>query len=702
MSSTDSTYGGPPAPPPIQNAGPKRPARTTSTAAIASLILGFLGFVLWIFAAIPAIIVALVAMSDIRANRASLRGSGLATIGLLTGLISLFMPFFWMFFFAGLLAVGAPAPVTYDDGQRIAHIRLAGPLFETPMENLPGFYLQSANSLKDLVELIEGAAEDDTVEALLFTNGAQAFGYGQLEELVEAIETFKASGKKVFAHGTALQTGSYTLFSTATHLNVVPTDTVWLAGISLSEFHLKDALGKIGLEADVVQMGTYKSAGEMLTRSGPSDAAHANNTWLIDGLYESLVDLISRSRGMTPERVMDVIDEGPYTSARALEAGLVDSVMYLDQFLDQIRSEYGEDVYIDNYYSPGDAAGPPSLLAEILGQQESAGIQARGEAVAVVYVEGTILQGYGSVSPFGTLGAFSGDLVKLLDRAAAADSVKAVVMRVDSPGGSAVASEEILRAAERLQDKKPLIVSMGSTAASGGYYIACKADAIFADEMTITASIGVIGGKLVTKGLWDELGVNWTVYGRGEHVDIFSGDHRFTDSERDWVRSYMGETYDVFTGHVTQGRGDKLTKPIEDMAGGRVYTGKQALDLGLIDEIGGLGDAIEFAAERAGLDDYDVRVLPEPVPFAQQFMDSLMGIGERPTDLHFEAATVPNRAPSIRSLFDNTQPPLPPAAAVLGLLDAEKGRAAMDALSAIEVIRREGVAVIMPETFVMR
>ena len=146
-----------------------------------------------------------------------------------------------------------------------------------------------------------------------------------------------------------------------------------------------------------------------------------------------------------------------------------------------------------------------------------------------------------------------------------------------------------------------------------------------------------------------------------------------------------------------------MTKAIDEMAGGRVYTGKQALDLGLIDEIGGLHDAIEFAAERAGLEDYDVRVLPEPVPFFQQFMESLTGIGGRPTDLHFEAAAVPNRAPSMHRIFLNAQPPLAaPAAALLDLFDEEGSRAAMNALSAIEVIRREGVAVIMPETFVIR
>ena len=698
MSSTNM-YGGPPAsPPPLGNGGPSEPPRLTSGAAVASLIFGFLGLAFWVFAAVPAVILALVAKSDIRANPSAVRGSGLATTGLILGLAGLFVPFFWLFLFVGLL-FGPSSAGIYDQGQRIAHIHLTGTLLETPTENLSGLYFESGESLKQLVERIEGAAEDDSVEALLFTVGTLGLGMGQLEEIVQAIEAFKTSGKKVFAHGTALQTGSYALFSGVTHLNVVPTDTVWLAGISLSEIHLKDALEKIGLEADVVKMGSHKSAGEMLSRSGPSDAARENTNWLLDGLYESLVDIIAESRGVTTARVIEMIDEGPYTSTRALETGLVDSVMYLDQFLDEIRSEYGEDVYIDNYYTHDNASGSSSFMEELFAQ--SAAGSDPGPAIAIVYVEGAIVQGYSDVSPFGAVGAFSGDLVKLLDGAAADESVKAVVMRVDSPGGSAVASEEILRAAVRVRDAKPLIVSMGSTAASGGYYIACKADAILADEMTITASIGVIGGKLVTSEMWEELGINWTSYSRGENANIFAGDHPFTESERAWILSYMQETYDAFTGHVTEGRGARLLKPIEEIAGGRVYTGKQALDLGLIDEIGGLADAIELAAERAGIEDYTARVLPEPVPFIQELMESLSGVGERASDLHFDARRASHRAPSLRGLLGEANPRLGPAAAILEVIDPERARAAMDALAVAGILRREGVAAIMPEVLVL-
>ena len=698
MSSTNS-YGGPPTqPPPLRQVNPVNAPRITSGAAVASFILGLLGLVFWVLAAVPAVVLALVAKSDIRANPSTLRGSAFATFGLLLGGAGFFAPFVWMVFFIGLFAAPPPANPTVD-GQRIAHIRISGVLAEAPLNSGPSLYAPPAGTLKRLIERIESAAEDDTVEALLFTVGTPALGMGQLEELVNAIDVFKASGKEVFAHGTSLQTGGYALLSSATHLNVVPTDTGWLTGISLSQMHVKDALEKIGLKADVVKMGSHKAAGEMLSRSGPSDAARENMDWLMDGLYGSLVDSIANSRGVTAARVTEMIDQGPYTAERAVEAGLVESVMHLDEFLDVIRDQYEDDIYIDNHYYGDGSLKQASFMEELLAQ--SAADTESGSAIAVVYVVGSILQGYGGPSSIGGIGAFSGNLVNILDSAAADESIKAVVMRVDSPGGSAVASEEILRAAVRLQGEKPLVVSMGTTAASGGYYIACKADAIFANEMTTTASIGVIGGKLITSEMWDELGINWTPYYRGDKAGIFSGGLPFTDSERAWILSYMQETYDVFTGHVTVGRGDRLTKPIEEIAGGRVFSGKQALDLGLIDEIGGLTGAIDRAAEEAGIEDYTVRVLPETVTFEQQLMEMFSGGGDHPSDLNFDAQAVAPRAASLRGLLAETKAPLGPAAAILETLDPERAPVVLNALGVAELLRREGVVAVMPEIFIL-
>lgn len=697
MSDKDNTFDSlPSAPPPLKNGESGPPDRVTSGAARASVILGFFGFGLWIFAAIPAMVLALIAKSDIRANPSSLRGSGLATFGLLLGFLGMFMPFMWIFLLTVLLAE-TPGASLESGRDRIAHIHLSGSLSETPTENLAGLFMSGGESLKGLVERIDRAGEDDSVKALLFSLGGSSLGFGQLEEVVQAIQRFKATGKNVYAHGTGLQTGTYALLSNATHLNVVPTDTVWLAGISMRSFYVKDALEKIGLEVDVVQSGTHKAAGEMFSRMGPSDEAHENTVWLLDGLYASLVDIISEARGLTPSDVMAKIDGGPYTSERALEAGLVDSVLYQDEFIESIREEYGDKVFIDNNYGRGGAVSGGMSIATLIA--ESSG-SAEDQAVAIVYVEGAILPGYGELGPFGTVGAFSGDLVKILDRARNDDSIKAVVMRIDSPGGSAVASEEILRAAIRVQEEKPLIVSMGSTAASGGYYIACKADAIFADEMTLTASIGVIGLKLVTSGMWEELGVNWTVDSRGKNANLLSGDRPFSEEERAWFYGYMEETYAAFTGHVIEGRAGKLTKPIEEMAGGRVFTGKQALELGLIDQLGGLNEAIEFAAQKADIDDYTVRILPEAVPFVETFLAGLIGRGERASDLHFEPTARSTAPISIRHFVGSQKSPLEPAAGLLSLFDEEGTRAAVGALSALVLIQREGVAVMMPEIIV--
>ena len=276
---------------------------------------------------------------------------------------------------------------------------------------------------------------------------------------------------------------------------------------------------------------------------------------------------------------------------QALASGLIDAIQTRDAFLAQVRKEMDRPVSFDNRYGREDKpavnlASPLaffSLLAEMMNPPK----KPQKDAVAIVYVEGAIMPGYGQASPFGSAGgAFSGDIRKALETAASDKTVKAVVLRIDSPGGSAEASETILNATRQVRARKPFIVSMGDTAASGGYYVACAADTIFADEITVTASIGVVGGKLVTADLWDRLGVNWVGYKRGANADIFNSDRPFDGPQRDAIERYMQTVYDVFKGHVTDSRGDKLTKPLDEIAGGRVYTGKQALDLGLVDRIG--------------------------------------------------------------------------------------------------------------------
>ena len=197
------------------------------------------------------------------------------------------------------------------------------------------------------------------------------------------------------------------------------------------------------------------------------------------------------------------------------------------------------------------------------------------------------------------------------------------MLRVDSPGGSAVASEIILNATRRVAAKKPLVVSMGNVAGSGGYYVACGTKTIFADTSTITGSIGVVAGKLATSKMWERVGVNWTPIRRGANAGMLDSGDVFTNEQRTLLQGWMDEVYEVFKSHVTAIRGDKLTKSIDDLAGGRVYTGKQALALGLVDKIGGLDDAIQFAAKEASVDEYDIRILPQPKSFIEVLLSDL-------------------------------------------------------------------------------
>jgi protease-4 len=306
--------------------------------------------------------------------------------------------------------------------------------------------------------------------------------------------------------------------------------------------------------------------------------------------------------------------------------------------------------------------------------------------VAIVYVEGPILLGEPEPSIYslsGTNESRSSVLRKALDQAAADDTVKAVVLRVASPGGSATASEIILDATRRVKAKKPLVVSMGDVAGSGGYYVTCAADTVFADSATVTASIGVISGKMVTTPMWNKIGVTFKSYSRGASSGLFNTDQPFTPEERKKMQAFMDEIYGVFKHHVTDARGPRLKKPIDEVAGGRVYTGRQALELGLVDKIGTLNDAIAFVAKEGKLpgDDYDVRVFPEPKSFLEQLMTEATGKEDR------NAVSIAHDQTSILRL----------ALPYLQQMDASRVLLIKRGLLRLDLIQKEGAVLMMPE-----
>lgn len=573
----------------------------------------------------------------------------------------------------------------------LAHFHLSGVLSESEMVDALSLTAGQITSLRTLVRLMEKAGKDDEVKAVVVTFDGMSLGFGQLEELRESIVQLKESGKKVYVHAEGMNILVYSLLCAGNNLSVAPQSALWFIGIYAESVYVKDLLDKIGVRGDFLHMGDYKSAAEMFTRSEPSEPTGENVNWLLDSYYESLVKMISQSRGMTSGQVKELIDNGPYMAEQAMEKGLIDAVETREEFLARIKGEIEGPVRVNNRYGrePGvqiNLANPLAfftLLAEMLNPPQ----KPKKDTIALIYVEGTIMPGHGQASLLGLSGiAFSGNIRKALEMAARDDSIKAVVMRVDSPGGSAEASEVILNATKIVKGKKPLIVSMGNVAGSGGYYISCGADTIFADEVTVTASIGVVGGKLVTADMWNKIGVNWVGYKRGANADFLNSLQPFDDSQRQLLRDYMQTVYDVFKNHVAEGRGDKLTKPLDQIAGGRVYTGKQALELGLVDEIGGLNRAIDYAVSKASLEDYEVRVIPRPRDIISMLLEEYSGQGEKPTDISVPDATILfSGNPAFKSLFE-----------LLRKTEPQRAGALYQALQRIELIRRENVIMMMP------
>ena len=586
------------------------------------------------------------------------------------------------------------AAISGEETKQIAYFKIKGHLVETPVSFPPLFSNDPPLSLKALLERFKEARLDKNVVAVVVDLQEAALGLGQLEEIHDALGKFAVVDKPVYVHAEVLDTLTYTAATGGSHISVVPTGEVWLLGIYAQSPYLRGTLDKIGWTPDFEHCGDFKTGAETITHTGPSEESKQMTKWLVDDIYTRLVQRIASRRGMSPEKVMNLIDSGPYSADEAKAAGLIDSIQHRQDFIADLRGRYGKGVEIVADYGKKDELDVPddpfamiSFLMRLLNPTPKVYTE---PSVAIVYVEGAIQTGAAEPNPFGgASGAFSTTIRKGLDKAAEDDSVKAVVMRVDSPGGSALASEIILHAAKRVAQKKPLIVSMGNVAGSGGYYVSCGAETIFADNSTITASIGVLGGKLVTTGMWDKLGVNWHAIQRGKMAGMMSSAQPFSDAERSKIKHYMDTIYAIFKGHVSEARGSKLTKPLDEMAGGRVFTGGQALDLGLVDKIGGLDDAVKFAAQRAGLGEYDLRVIPEPPNIFDLFL----------RHKHDEDAT--SNSTHARLALDR-MPPFDALLSTLAKFDPLRVEAVLRSLQRIELIHQEGVITMMPDEILIR
>ena len=577
----------------------------------------------------------------------------------------------------------------------VAVFSLDRPVTEAPTGDDFLFGSIGAEPLKDLVARMNKVRDDEAVKGVVLLIGDTSLGYGQIEEIRGVMDQIKSAGKEIHAHADSLSTRDYVLVSGASKISVVPTGTVVITGIRAEEPYVRGLLDLIGVKPDFMTCGAYKSAAEMFMRKGPSEESDRMTNWLLDSMYETAVRLIAEGRGVTPEKAGQWIDGGLYTAEKAKQSGIVDAVQYRQDFVAELKSKYGDDVEFNKRYGKKkddeiDLSSPMGLFklwARIL---QGPTKKPSKDAVAIVYVEGPIVPGKPQPSPFGSSGiAYSTPIRKALDKAAGDESIKAVVLRVDSPGGSATASEIILNATKRVKAKKPLVVSMGDVAGSGGYYVACGADTIFADASTITASIGVLGGKFATTDMWGKIGITWKSYGRGASSGMLSARDVFSEAEREKIQGLMSDVYNVFKAHVVSARGDRLKKEIDQIAGGRVFTGRQALELGLVDKLGGLDHAVEHVAEQAQLDDYEVRVLPKPKSFVEMLLSDL-GASDEEEDENTISISLGSLAPRRSlSLFEAVLP-------YLEGFEPHRVEAVKSALRQLSLFDEERVILAMP------
>jgi protease-4 len=584
---------------------------------------------------------------------------------------------------------------------RLAVFRLRSAVNEEVAEDMLDLG-EPAVSLKDLVARLKKAKDDPAVKAVVLLHEGGSIGSAQTEELRQVMAHIRDAGKEVFTHADSVSMREYVLLSGASRISVVPTGDLWITGLYGESPYVRGLLDLLGVQPDFLTCGKYKSAAEIFMRHEPSPEADEMQQWLMTGIYKTYVKLIAAGRKVDEARAQSWIDSGPYTAEKAKAAGIIDAVEHRQEFEKMLKDKFGKDIVFDKKYGgkkqPTLDFSSPLAVFKLWGDMlsESQKKKSGKNAVAIVYVNGAIELGEGKFSLLGGgSGAFSTPIRKALDEAAADDSIKAVVLRVDSPGGSAVASEIILDATKRVKAKKPFVVSMGDVAGSGGYYVSCGADVIFADESTITGSIGVVSGKLVTTGMWKKVGINFKGYKRGEHADMLSSSEAFSKEDRKRMQDYMDEIYGVFKGHVEAIRGKKLTKPIDDLAGGRVYTGGQALALGLVDRIGTLQDAIEYVASEAKLKekDYEIRVVPEKKNFLEKLIEESSGGKNEPHKLGLAARRI--MVGEQINLIDLAMP-------YLNGLDPERVRLVKVALRRLQLIQKEGAVLMMPEMMLGR
>jgi protease-4 len=463
-------------------------------------------------------------------------------------------------------------------------LRIGGNLNEMDPGGVLGPFFEGPPTVRSIVEMLRKAKSDKRITSVILKPSGSGALWGKVQEVRDAVLDFRRSGKPIVAY---LEYGGEQEFYLATACDKVflmPAATLDLTGMASYELFLRGTLDKIGAYPDALHIGEYKTYSNTFTQHSFTAAHREMAESLNTDLFEQLVRGIADGRKKSEADVKVLIDHGPFLPEDALRAGLIDDLAYEDQLDDKVKLASGKIHYVDmNDYRQVSAGG--------LGLN-------RGPKIAVIYASGLIASGKSSYDTTGGQVVGAETLIEYLRKARADNSVKAIVLRVDSPGGSAIASDVIWREVVLTKNLKPLVASMSDVAASGGYYIAMPAHAIVAEPSTLTGSIGVVLTKFVIDGTLKKLGMNMEGVSQGKYADLYSPVRPFSPEERARMAENMQATYDTFVEKAAQGR-NTTPERIDAIGQGRVWTGRQAKEIGLVDELGGLDRAVALAKQRA-------------------------------------------------------------------------------------------------------
>ena len=536
------------------------------------------------------------------------------TLATVTGIIISSVVLFFISILVVFSMVSSSESETQVRKNSVMMLDLNGTLTERSQENPLDFLMKEdykTYGLDDILSSIRKAKENEDIKGIYIQATSLGAGFASLEEIRDALKDFKESGKFIVAYGDTYTQNLYYLSSVADKVLLNPQGMLEWRGLAATPMFFKDLLEKIGVEMQIFKVGTYKSAVEPFISTEMSPANREQVNVYLSSIWGQITSSVAESRNLSLEALNKEADRMLmfYPAEESVKNGLVDTLIYKNDVRDYLKNMVGIDK---------DDNMPVLGIQDMINVKKNVPRDKSGNVIAVYYAYGEI---DGGSSASTDEGINSEKVIKDLRKLKDDENVKAVVLRVNSPGGSTYGSEQIWYAVNQLKKEKPVIVSMGDYAASGGYYIACNADTIVAEPTTLTGSIGIFGMMPNAKGLTEKLGVNFDVVKTNPYADFGNLTRPMNDGEKGLMQMYVNKGYELFLTRCSDGRGISMEE-LDKIAQGRVWTGSTAKELGLVDELGGLDKALEIAIAKAGVDAYTVMNYPKKEGFLESLMNT--------------------------------------------------------------------------------